>query len=150
MTLPPAQPAEAPVALSGGTSLSGAADLVTSPLPETVRVNAGARLWIFLKSLDKKPDATFEFRGVVMLPVTQNGAVVIDRETEVSGTGRETHGKPLVQIHQFGSHGSRYRLTRSRPAPGESGPGSSGDLPFDAGQVLEMSLASVSTYERVP
>ena len=143
----PVHPLPAGAILTARTTPPG---MGTATTPDFVRVAAGTRLWIFLKSLDKRSDTTFDFRGVVLLPVTQKGKVVLDRETEVNGVGSVSQGKTSVRIQQFGSHGAHYRLTAASSGGPDRGSGAGGSLQFDAGQVLEMWVPSASTYERVP
>jgi hypothetical protein len=91
-----------------------------------------------------------EFRGAVLLPVTQSGAVLLGRNVEVSGTMTVRNGKRSVQILEFLSTGAHYRL---RGANGEANLrllGAGDAVEFDAGRVLETWMASVSTYEKVP
>jgi hypothetical protein len=118
------------------------------PLPEAVRIDAGTRVWILLKSTNQRANGGFEFRGVVLLPVTHGGAVVLDRETEVFGFGAVNQGRTSIRIMEFVWRGARYRL---REAGGVAAKdlGAGPAVEFNAGQVLETWLATVSTYERV-
>jgi hypothetical protein len=89
-----------------------------------------------------------EFRGVVLLPVTQSGATLLGRDTEVSGTMAVINGKRSVQILEFLSAGAHYQL---RGASGEANLrllGAGEVVQFDAGRVLETWMATVSTYEK--
>jgi hypothetical protein len=107
-------------------------------------------VWITLKSVHPRADGASEFRGAVLLPVTQSGAVLIGRNSEVSGVMSVRNGKRSVQILEFLSTGAHYRL---RGASGEANLrllGAGQALEFDAGKVLETWMASVSTYEKVP
>jgi hypothetical protein len=117
--------------------------------PAEVKVEAGTRVWISLKSVRQRPDGVSEFNGVVLLPVTQSGAVVFARNTEVSGTTMVRNGKRSVQILEFLSAGARYRL---RSPSGEANLrllGAGEVVEFDAGRVLETWMAAASTYEKV-
>jgi hypothetical protein len=118
------------------------------PLPEAVRIDAGTRVWILLKSTNQRANGGFEFRGVVLLPVTRGGAVVLDRETEVYGFGTVNQGRTSIRIVEFVWRGARYRL---REAAGTAAKdlGAGPAVEFNAGQVLETWLATVSTYEKV-
>jgi hypothetical protein len=89
-----------------------------------------------------------EFRGVLLLPVTQSGATLLGRNTEVSGTVTVINGKRSVQILEFLSAGAHYKL---RGASGEANLrllGAGEVVQFDAGRVLETWMAAVSTYEK--
>jgi hypothetical protein len=90
-----------------------------------------------------------EFRGVLLLPVTQSGATLLGRNTEVSGTVTARDGKRSVQILEFLSAGAHYRL---RGASGEANLrllGAGEVVQFDAGRVLETWMAAVSTYDKL-
>ena len=118
------------------------------PAPPLIRLDAGTRVWITLKSIHPRADGVSEFRGVVLLPVTQSGATVLGRNTEVSGTMTVSNGKRSVQIREFLSAGARYRL---RGASGEANLrllGAGEVVQFDAGRVLETWMSVVSTYEK--
>ena len=118
--------------------------------PPVIRLDAGTRVWITLKSVHPRADGASEFRGAVLLPVTQSGAVLIGRNSEVSGVMSVRNGKRSVQILEFLSTGAHYRL---RGASGEANLrllGAGQALEFDAGKVLETWMASASTYEKVP
>ena len=118
------------------------------PAPPVIRLDAGTRVWITLKSIQPRVDGVSEFRGVVLLPVTQSGTTVLDRNAEVSGTMTVSNGKRSVQIREFLSAGARYRL---RGASGEANLrllGAGEVVQFDAGRVLETWMAVVSTYEK--
>jgi hypothetical protein len=115
-----------------------------------IRLDAGTRVWITLKSVHPRADGASEFRGTVLLPVTQSGAVLIGRNSEVSGIMNVRNGKRSVQILEFLSTGAHYRL---RSAGGEANLrllGAGQALEFDAGKVLETWMASASTYEKAP
>ena len=93
-------------------------------------------------------DGVFEFRGAVLLPVTESGATVLSRGTEVSGTMTESNGKRSVRILEFLSAGAHYKL---RGASGEANLrllGAGEVVQFDAGRVLETWMAVVSTYDK--
>jgi hypothetical protein len=101
-----------------------------------------------LQSTSPEPGGGFQFRGVVLLPVTQGGSVLLDRETRVVGTGKVDQGRTTIRIAEFVWNGTRYRL-RGVPMAPARGPGSGPAIEFNAGQVLETWLATPSTYERV-
>ena len=118
------------------------------PAPSVIRLDAGTRVWITLKSIHPRVDGVSEFRGVVLLPVTQSGTTVLGRNAEVSGTMTVSNGKRSVQIREFLSAGARYRL---RGATGEANLrllGAGEVVQFDAGRVLETWMTVVSTYEK--
>jgi hypothetical protein len=89
-----------------------------------------------------------EFKGMVLLPVTQHGATLLGRNTEVSGTMTVSNGKRSVQILEFLSAGAHYKL---RGANGEANLrllGAGEVVQFDAGRVLETWMTVVSTYDK--
>jgi hypothetical protein len=124
--------------------------LPTIPAPAVIAFDAGTRVWIALKAIRPQVDGVSDFRGAVLLPVTQSGAVLLGRNVEVSGTVTVRNGKRSVQILEFVSTGVHYRL---RSASGEANLrllGAGEAVEFDAGRVLETWMASASVYERVP
>lgn len=122
---------------------------IAPPLPHEIKLGAGTRVWIALKSIHPRADGVSEFRGVVLLPVTQAGAVLLGRNAEVSGTIALRKGKKSVQLMGFLWSGTHYRL---RSANGEASLrllGAGEAVEFDAGRVLETWMASESTYEKL-
>jgi len=118
------------------------------PNPPVITLDAGTRVWITLKSIQPRTDGVSEFRGLVLLPVTQSGTTLLGRNAEVSGTMTVRNGKRSVQILEFRSAGAQYRL---RGASGEANLrllGAGEVVQFDAGRVLETWMSAVSTYEK--
>lgn len=118
------------------------------PSPPVIKLDAGTRVWITLQSVSPTTDGVSEFRGLVLLPVTQDGATLIGRNAEVSGTMTVTNNKRSVQILEFRLAGAPYKL---RGASGEANLrllGAGEVVRFDAGRVLETWLSVVSTYEK--
>jgi len=140
------------VPVAGQTPGRSVAPPAASPAPVRgfVRINAGTRVWILLKSTSPQTNGDFRFRGMVLLPVTQAGAVLLDRETEVVGIGKVSQGRTTIQIVEFVWQGARYKLRGASTTMAVSGPGAGPAVEFNAGQVLETWLAAVSTYEREP
>jgi len=120
-----------------------------SPLPAAIQIDAGTRVWITLKSVNSQTDGSFEFRGTLLLPVTQAGGVLLDRGTDIQGSGRTGQGRPSLQIAEFTIRGARYALKDATGGMSRQAPGAGGAVQFDAGQVLEMFMGSSSVYERV-
>ena len=116
--------------------------------PSSIRVEEGTRVWIVLKIASPELNGTFEFRGVLLLPVIAKGKVLIDRDAEVYGTGARTQDGTSIQIDGFVVHGSHYTLKNRTPGTSARSPEISQALEFNAGQVLETWTTSVSTYER--
>lgn len=57
-------------------------------------------------------------------------------------------GRTTVQISAFSVGLAHYRLKNTAGGTGAQAPGGGGAVQFDAGQVLEMWMGSVSIYER--
>jgi hypothetical protein len=161
-SIPPARPGGLPssratpsalrsIVASRGVASVPAAKKEQAPAvaaPPLIRLDAGTRVWITLKSIHPRADGVSEFRGLVLLPVTQSGATLLGRNTEVSGTMTVRNGKRSVQILEFQSAGAHYRL---RGASGEANLrllGAGEVVQFDAGRVLETWMSVVSTYEK--
>jgi len=117
-------------------------------LPAEIKIDAGTRIWVMLKSIDNNGDGTFGFRGMVLLPVMQAGAVLLDRGTEVQGSGKTAQGRTTVQISGFSVGGAHYGLKNAAGGTSAQAPGAGGAVQFDAGQVLEMWMGSGSAYEK--
>ncbi|MGB7760943.1 MAG: hypothetical protein WBL61_14000, partial [Bryobacteraceae bacterium] len=158
---PPPKPARAPFGVVGGTmpaadvALAAAEPAATAKLAPAVpvpaiRLDAGTRVWITLKSVQSRTDGVSEFRGVLLLPVTQSDAVLFGQNTEVSGTTTISDGKRSVEILEFRSAGARYKLRSAGGAANLRQPGAGEVLEFEAGKVLEAWMTSASTYEKLP
>jgi hypothetical protein len=122
----------------------------TVPAPPLIRLDAGTRVWISLKSVQTLADGVSEFRGVVLLPVTQSGVVLLGRNAEVAGAMTVKNGKRSVQIREFLSARAHYRLRNSGGEANLRLLGASEVVEFDAGKVLETWMATESTYEKLP
>lgn len=121
------------------------------PAPARIRIEAGTRVWIALRSVGPQRDGVSGFGGVVLLPVVQSGVALLSRNMEVSGTMTIlTNGKRSVKILEFRSPEAHYTL---RGAEGEANLrllGAGEVVEFDAGRVLETWMAAGSDYESVP
>jgi len=142
----------APAAARSAAPRSGAMEQPGPPVParRLVRIDAGTRVWIALRSVRPGVNGASQFRGVALLPVTQSGVVLFGRNTEVYGTMTQTNGKRSVKILEFRSPEAHYTL---RGASGEADLrllGAGEVVEFDAGRVLETWMASGSTYENLP
>ena len=139
------------LALRGGPSAPARVEHSTEiPSASVIRLEAGTRVWIALRSVRPRADGVSDFRGMVLLPVTQSGAVLLRRDAEVSGTMTVKNGKKSIRMLEFSTTRARYRL---RGASGEADMrllGAGQAVEFDAGRVVETWLASASTYEKLP
>jgi len=136
---------------SAAESVSKAKGEQPSPIlaPTEISLEVGTRVWISLKSIRQRADGSSEFSGGLLLPVMQSGAVVLERNTQISGIVSVRQGKTAVQITEFSSNVARYRL---KGIGGEvnthSGAGRA--VSFDAGKVLETWIASTSIFGKLP
>jgi len=108
--------------------------------PASIRLPAGTRVWIQLKSVNRQADGSLTFQGSLHLPVTKANRVLLERGTEVKGFGTESHGRMALSMSEFVIHGVHYAL--------KSAPSSEGAVTFEGGRVLETFLGSDSTYEK--
>lgn len=119
------------------------------PPPSVIRIEAGTRVWIRLKSINPTADGDFRFQGSVLLPVTQAGLVLLDRDTELYGLGRVDRDRTSLRITELVSRGASYILKGEGGAMAAQSPGAGGALKFDSGHVYELWLGSASTYEKI-
>lgn len=127
---------------SSETAVNPAASV---PAPPTAaprnyfQLKEGTRIWIFLSSVSQQPDGRFTFVGTVLLPVVQDNTVVLDRGAEVDGSGSTNQKQASVTITRYVVAGTPYAVNGSGGAA----------VQFDAGQVLEMWLASAASFSRI-
>ena len=149
---PPAQPE----ALASGThppatpAPPGVASAPPADHPPSLRLEPGARLFTVVRSIHHQPDGSFEFEGVLILPLAQPGLVTLDRGTEVKGAGTVSHGHTSLAVKELVVQGARYTLKDGDGTMNAQTPGTDGDVHFDRSQALEMWSAFVATYEQVP
>jgi hypothetical protein len=67
----------------------------------------------------------------------------LDQVTLAYGSGAVSLGQTSLLIREFVIRGARYTLSNAGGGTGKT-------VQFDAGQVLELFLASASIYERAP
>jgi len=120
------------------------------PPPPAIRLEAGTRVWITLQSIQPRADGASDFSGVLLLPITKSGAVLFDRNTEVSGIATASGGKRSVRILEFRSAGARFRLQSAGGAANLRQPEAGEVVEFEAGKVLEAWIESASTYQKLP
>jgi len=112
-------------------------------------MESGSRLWIVLSSASQTTDGEFKFRGTLLLPAAIGNSIVLDRGTEVSGSGRNNQKETLLQLTEIHAGGVQYVLKRTAGTNAHA-PGAGPAVRFDSGQVLEMWLSVESVYERQP
>jgi hypothetical protein len=119
------------------------------PAPAEVRIEAGTRVWISLKSVRQRADGGSDFSGTVLLPVMQSGAALLAQNTQISGILSVKQDKTKVQIMEFASNGAHYRL-KGTGGDANTGSGTGTAVKFDAGKVLETWMVSASTFGKLP
>jgi hypothetical protein len=119
------------------------------PLPATLRLEAGSRLWIRLGSTNRQSDGSFTFQGSLIQPV-ENAAAgrVLDSGTELVGSGTVINGKVIAFVRSFVLQGVPYTVSGSDGPSNEQMPGAGKALQFEDGRVLEMWLSAASVYAR--
>jgi len=145
-----------PVAVRAARSINGNSNRVASapasrsnvPVRNLVQLEAGTRVWISLKSVRRQSEALAEFDGTLLLPVTQSGSVVLDRDTLVSGTISTVGGKATIQIRELHLNGVPYELTSAGGGMTVHAASAGTAVEFDAGKVIETWMSSASTYSR--
>ena len=106
-------------------------------------------MWIRLKSINGTTAAgDFQFQGTVLLPVTQAGLVLLERDAELHGRGSVSREKTSLRITKLVSRGASYMLKGEGGAMDTQSPGAGGALKFGSGRVYELWLGSASTYEK--
>jgi hypothetical protein len=102
-----------------------------------------------LKSVHQRADGASEFSGVVLLPVMQSGAMLLDRNTPISGIVSVRPDKTTVQIMEFVLNRARYRL-QGAGSEANTRAGAGTAVKFDAGKVLETWIVSTSIFGKLP
>ncbi len=147
-SVPPAR--YAPSADSNSTENSKAApapltvETQSAAHPSQLQFDAGVRLMIRVNSLTRQPDGSFTFRGALLLPVALTGAVSLDQNTKLAGSGA-ANGR-TASVTGFTVNGEDYGLQAANGSNKQ--PGSGPAVQLDPGKVLEMWFASPSVYEK--
>ena len=118
--------------------------------PPTLWLDPASRLLIVLSSISREPDGSFQFHGILLLPVAQPGPVPLDRGAEVIGAGTMSQGQASLAVTELVVQGARFTLKDGTGAMKAQTPGTGGTVQFDRSQVLEMWPASPSVYEKAP
>lgn len=118
------------------------------PIRNLIHLEAGTRVWISLKSVRRQSEVLSEFDGTLLLPVTQSGSVVLDRDTRVSGTISTIGGKTTIRIQEFQLSTVSYELTNAGGGMTVHTASAGAAVEFDAGKVIETWVSSPSTYSR--
>ena len=117
--------------------------------PPTLRLDPTGRLLIVLSSINAKPDGSFQFHGILLLPVPQPGEVPLDRGAEVIGAGTMSQGQASLAVTELVVQGARFTLKDGTGAMKAQTPGAGGAVQFDRSQVLEMWPTATAVYEKV-
>lgn len=119
-------------------------------LPQSIRLEAGTRLWIRITSLVRSQSGTLQFEGTLFEPVTQNGVATITKGTAVRGFEKQDQGSTTLAITEFGVGGVRYALKGNVVIKDTLSRGGTKALQFDAGQLMEMFVETAAVYEKSP
>jgi hypothetical protein len=115
---------------------------------------------IVLSSISPKRDGSFQFHGILLLPVAQPGPVPLDRGAEVIGAGMMSQGQASLAVTDLLVQGVRYALKDGNGVMNAQTPGAGGGVHFDpsqflhmwptvTGQVLDMRPTATAVYEKV-
>lgn len=145
-----------PVAVRATRSINANSNPVASvsaphpnlPIRNLIHLEAGTRVWISLKSVRRQSEVLSEFDGTLLLPVTQSGSVVLDRDTRVSGTISTVGAKTTIRIQEFQLSAASYDLTNAGGGMTVHTASAGAAVEFDAGKVIETWVSSASTYSR--
>ncbi len=146
----PAPSARETLARSSQAKPPSAVEQSPAEVPAAILLESGTRLWIVLKSVSHQLDGGFQFEGTLLLPVKQGGKVILDRDTEISGSGLQKGSRTSLLVSQIVVRGAHYLVAGKEAAINAQTPGTGSALKFNSGQVLEMWLQSASVYRRVP
>jgi len=127
-----------------------AASEATTSHPPRLWLDPAGRLLIVLSSISPRSDGSFQFHGILLLPVAQPGPVPLDRGAEVIGVGTMSQGQTSLAVTELVVQGARYTLKDGAGAMKAQTPGAGGAVQFDRSQVLVMCPASPSVYEKAP
>jgi hypothetical protein len=116
--------------------------------PPTLWLDPAGRLLVALSSISPKPDGSFQFHGILLLPVAQPGPVPLDRGAEVIGVGSRSQGQTSLAVTDLVIQGVRYTLKDGRGVMNAHTPGAGGGVDFDRSQVLDMWPTAAAIYEK--
>jgi hypothetical protein len=95
------------------------------------------------------PDGSFQFHGILLLPVAQSGPVPLDRGAEVIGVGTRNQGQTSLAVTDLVVQGVRYTLKDGSGVMNAQTPGAGGGVDFHRSQVLDMRPTATTLYEKV-
>jgi len=115
-----------------------------------LRFDSGARLWIRVTAINRKPDGSFTFRGTLLQPVALANTNQLDQGTELAGSGTVNNGHVTVLVTGFTIGGANYALLQNDTSGSKKRPGTGLAVELDPGKLLEVWLASSSVYRETP
>jgi len=116
--------------------------------PPRLWLDPAGRLLIVLSSISRKPDGSFQFHGILLLPVAQPGPVPLDRGAEVIGVGTRSQGQTSLAVTDLVVQGVRYTLKDGSGVMNAQTPGAGGGVHFDRSQILDMRPTATALYEK--
>ena len=116
--------------------------------PPTLWLDPAGRLLVALSSISPRPDGSFQFHGILLLPVAQPGPVPLDRGAEVIGVGSRSQGRTSLAVTGLVIQGVRYTLKDGRGIMSAHTPGAGGRVDFDRSQLLDMWPTATAVYEK--
>jgi hypothetical protein len=120
----------------------------SAPLPQSIQLSAGTRVWIVYKNITRRSDSSFAFTGSLLEPITGPGSTPLAKDTEIDGEGAMVNGKTSLTVEQIVIRGVHYQLKGSGGAVTQGSAGGGEAITFDSGQVQELWLAGPATYEK--
>jgi len=117
--------------------------------PQRLWLDPAGRLFMVMSSIRSRPDGTFQFHGILLLPVPQPGPVPLDRGAEVIGSGTVRGGHTLLAVTELVVQGTHYALKSGNGAVRAETPGTDGGVHFDRSQTLDMWPTASAVYEKV-
>jgi hypothetical protein len=122
--------------------------VANAPLPQSIQLSAGTRVWIVYKNVTRRSDSSFAFTGSLLEPITGTGSTPLAKDTEIDGEGAAVNGKTSLTVEQIVIRGVKYELKGSGGALTQGYAGGGEAVTFNAGQVQELWLAGPATYEK--
>lgn len=119
-----------------------------APLPPSIQLTAGTRVWIVYRSVTRRSDSSFAFTGTLLEPITGTGSTPLAKDTEIDGEGAAVNGKTSLTVEQIVIRGVHYLLKGSGGAVTQGSAGGGEAVTFNSGQVQELWLAGPATYEK--
>jgi hypothetical protein len=120
----------------------------SAPMPQSIQLTAGTRVWIVYRNITHRSDSSFAFTGSLLEPISGTGSTPLGKDTEIDGEGVAVNGKTSLTVEQIVVRGIRYQLKGSGGAVTQGAAGGGAALTFDSGQVQELWLAGPATYEK--